>query len=249
MENKLRLLRGFLAEASRLEYEAEFPIQLLPLQVVVPFVDWINTVKAALKAAEMQEELEIWQSETERWPHELNENTVRACLQHFRAVLQGLITKYESPALPQPTKDLVTSLRKHMQNISNPNTIGFLEEAVHCFEQNLYRAAVVLSWIGAVSLLYDYVEQNCLTDFNTEATKRNNKWRPAKNADDLTQMKEHDFLDILDALSIIGKNVKQELQECLNRRNACGHPNNLTVGQNMAAAHLETLILNVFSKF
>ena len=71
----------------------------------------------------------------------------------------------------------------------------------------------------------------------------------AKNADDLTRMKEHEFLQVLESISAIGKNVKRELENCLNLRNACGHPNSLEIAENRVAAHLEILTLNVFSKF
>jgi len=43
--------------------------------------------------------------------------------------------------------------------------------------------------------------------------------------------------------------VRQELEGCLKLRNGCGHPNSLKLGENKVAAHLETLILNVFAKF
>jgi len=62
-------------------------------------------------------------------------------------------------------------------------------------------------------------------------------------------MKEHDFLDVLESISLIGKNVKQELQQSLQLRNACGHPNSLKIGVNKVSSHIEILILNVFSKF
>jgi hypothetical protein len=63
-------------------------------------------------------------------------------------------------------------------------------------------------------------------------------------------MKEHDFLDVLNAIGVLGKNVKQELQNnCLQLRNSCGHPNSFKVGEHRVAAHIETLIQNVFSKF
>jgi hypothetical protein len=75
------------------------------------------------------------------------------------------------------------------------------------------------------------------------------KWREARTADDLGLMKEKDFLDRLAAISMIGKNVKEELQKCLDLRNACGHPNSLKLGPNAVAHHLEILILNVFEKF
>jgi hypothetical protein len=62
-------------------------------------------------------------------------------------------------------------------------------------------------------------------------------------------MKEADFLNVIEGLSIIGKNVKQELEQCLKLRNACGHPNSLKFGLRRVASHIEVLILNVFSKF
>jgi len=98
-------------------------------------------------------------------------------------------------------------------------------------------------------MMHKYVVDNRLSDFNDEATRRNSKWKPAKNADDLGKMKENDFLLILESLSEIGKNVKQELETCLKLRNSCGHPNSLKVSESRVAAHIEILVLNVFSRF
>ena len=147
------------------------------------------------------------------------------------------------------------ALRARLANIANADAKAFVEEAVKCYEAHLYRAAVVLSWVGAVAVLYDHVVANQLAAFNAEATRRtaNSKqpWKPAANADDLARMKEHDFLEIVTAISMpgLGKNVKEELQKQLKLRNACGHPNSYKLGEHTVAAHLETLILNVFSKF
>lgn len=141
------------------------------------------------------------------------------------------------------------SLRTHLSKIRNPKTAKFVEEAVRCFEIKAYRASVVLSWIGAVSLLYDYVIQNKLSEFNIEAKLKNPKWKDARTNDDLTRMREQDFLDVLQNASIIGKNIKQQIETCLKLRNSCGHPNTLEISENIAAAHIETLMLNIFSKF
>jgi hypothetical protein len=62
-------------------------------------------------------------------------------------------------------------------------------------------------------------------------------------------MAEADFLDRIAAISVIGKNVKKELNDCLDRRNGCGHPNSLQIGANTVAHHIEILFLNVFQKF
>jgi len=146
------------------------------------------------------------------------------------------------------------ALRSHLVSVANPDARAFAEEAVKCYEGHLYRAAVVLSWVGAVAVLHDHVVASHLTPFNTEATRRENPkhpWKPAKNTDDLGRMGEHEFLEILTAISVpgMGKNVKEELQKCLKLRNACGHPNTLKLGEHTVAAHIEILILNVFSKF
>src|SRR5207245_865629 len=133
--------------------------------------------------------------------------------------------------------------------LSDPETITFLQEAIACLEAGLKRAAVVLSWVGAMSVLYKFVVVNHLTAFNAEALRRDGKWRVASSADGLARMKEHDFLDTLEAIGVIGKNVKQELLTSLSLRNACGHPNSLLIGENRVAAHIEVLVLNVFAKY
>lgn len=147
------------------------------------------------------------------------------------------------------TKNDVADLRLHLQSVQNTDSVNFIEEAIICLEADQKRAAVVFSWVGAVSILHDFVIKNHLSDFNKEAVRRDSKWKLAKTSDDLSKMKEHDFLDILEFLSVIGKNVKQELQNCLQLRNACGHPNSLKIGLRRVSAHMEILILNVFSKF
>ncbi|WP_462248918.1 hypothetical protein [Ekhidna sp.] len=148
-----------------------------------------------------------------------------------------------------PKARIASSLRTHLTDIVDSDTRHFLDQSIKCYELELYRPAVVLSWVGAISLLQDHIISNKLDDFNGEAAKRDLKWKMAKNKDDLSRMKEYDFLQVLVAISVIGKNVKNELEGCLKLRNGCGHPNSLQIGSSMVAAHIETLMLNVFSKF
>jgi len=141
------------------------------------------------------------------------------------------------------------SLRKCLLSISSPDAKEFIEEAVRCLEARYLRAAVVLSWVGAVSVLQQYVVSNKLAEFNAEALRRNPDWKAAKTTDDIGKMKEATFLMVLESISVIGKNTKQELEECLKLRNATGHPTSLKYGESRVASHIEILILNVFSTF
>jgi len=136
-----------------------------------------------------------------------------------------------------------------LPKIQNADAREFIMEAIVCSEQSLFRAAVVLSWAGAIAVLHDHVVAKHLTAFNAEAKRLNPKWKAAKTSDDLGIMKEYDFLQIIRAISVIGQNVKQQLEAGLKLRNACGHPNSFKVGANNVASHLETLIQNVFAKF
>lgn len=161
----------------------------------------------------------------------------------------SFVAKLAGPLMNSPIPMVASSLRSHLIGLPNPDTQAFVEEAIVCFETRQYRAAVVLSWVGAVSVLHDYVVANKLAEFNAEATSRNSKWKAAKTADDLGLMKEDAFLDVLQAISVIGKTVKQELKKALTLRNGCGHPNSLKLAEHKVSAHIEDLVLNVFAKF
>jgi hypothetical protein len=153
----------------------------------------------------------------------------------------------------KPTAEVAKELRGHLAKIKDRQIRSFVEEAVGCLESKFYRAAVVLSWVGAVSVLQEYIVNNRLDDFNIEADRRFSarswKWKKAKTRDDLGQMKESEFLDVLETLSIIGKSVKGELKKRLDLRNSLGHPSSLKIGESTVAYHIEVLILNVFSAY
>jgi hypothetical protein len=161
------------------------------------------------------------------------------------ARLEELGVSKLSPAAAKVAQDL----RKHLASIQDDTTRAFVAEAIQCHEAALYRSAIVMSWLAAVGVLHNEVVANHLAAFNAEAKRVEPKWKVAATTDDLGRMKELDFLDRTAAIGVIGKNVKTQLVACLDLRNGCGHPNSLKVGANAVAAHIETLLLNVFDKF
>lgn len=150
-----------------------------------------------------------------------------------------------SPAAMQVAVDL----RSHLTKVAEEQTRDFAEEAIKCHEAALYRSAIVMSWLGAMDVLHRHVHQTHLTAFNAEALRVDAKWKAAVSQDDIGKMAEGSFLDRIETLSIIGKNVKAQLKACLDLHNGCGHPNSLKVSVNKSAAHIETLLQNVFEKF
>ncbi len=149
----------------------------------------------------------------------------------------------------QGVERVAADLRAISKGVADANIRSFVDEAINSLENRSYRAATVVAWIGAMAVLYEYVLANELSAFNSEARRRTSKWKDAVNFDDLADMKEDTFLDVLHAISIIGKSVKDELKSRLKMRNGAGHPNTFSVGENMVRAHIESLINNVYQKF
>lgn len=153
-----------------------------------------------------------------------------------------------SPVHPAAMQ-VAVDLRNHLGKVTDAQTRDFVDEAIKCHEFGLYRSAIVLSWIGAIDILQKHIYDKHLADFNKEAQRCNAKWKMAVSRDDIGRMAEGEFLDRIEALSVIGKNVKAQLKACLDLRNGCGHPNSLKVSVNKSAAHIETLLQNVFERF
>jgi hypothetical protein len=150
-------------------------------------------------------------------------------------------------------QNVSVSVRKHLGSITDLATRSFVEEAVGCFEAKHCRAAIVLSWVGAVNVLHKHVFDHKLKEFNAEATKllatSRNPWKVATTQDDLGAMNEAMLLQVLVNIKVFSKNVKLLLEPQLHLRNGCGHPTSVQVDVNIAASHLETLMMNVYAKF
>lgn len=159
--------------------------------------------------------------------------------------LQSLGVPVQAPQIAQ----LAISLRSLASTVTNSDRKQFLDEAIGCLEAGFHKAACVLTWAGAVYVLQEHVFTNYLAAFNAEALRRDPKHREVKALDGFGRVKEADFLQILESIGVLGKNVKQQLEERLNLRNACGHPNSLKISSNVVAAHVEILMLNIFSKY
>ncbi|PVE55865.1 hypothetical protein DC429_11085 [Arthrobacter sp. TPD3018] len=159
--------------------------------------------------------------------------------------LRSLGVSNLSPSAVQVASDL----RAHLEKIQNETTRAFVDEAIRCHEGELYRSAIVMSWLAAVDVLQRTVVSKHLPAFNASAKTLDSKWKDAFNEDGLGKMGEERFLERCAAIGMLGKNQKDELLKGLKLRNGCGHPNSLKIGPNAVANHIEILLLNVFEPF
>jgi hypothetical protein len=142
------------------------------------------------------------------------------------------------------------TLEKYILDLHDPDKARFVEEAIICLRNKSYRAAIVLSWVGALYLLYAFVIREKLTLFNAEVHRRFPKSKNSDDVDDLASVvKEAEFLNILEHIGVLTKGENKELTGCLDRRNTAGHPNSHTFTEVGVGNHIETLINGVYRRY
>lgn len=152
-------------------------------------------------------------------------------------------------AFGSPVSVQVRQMRGLLDRLRDGNIRAFLAEAIECAERGLFRAAIVLAWIGAIGLLHRRVVERYLATFNEAARRRDRNWTDAQTADDLCRMRDAVFLEVAESISLLGRSLVKQLRWCLDLRNAAAHPSSLEIGANHVNAYLEVLVLNVYQKF
>lgn len=150
------------------------------------------------------------------------------------------------------------ALRMHLATIGDDQRRAFVEEAIKSFDVRAYRSAVVLSWVGAAHILQDHIISKHCAVFNAAGSARvakavssGNKYSftPVKSVKDFGVIGESDMLQLCQDAGILHKAEKQVLQDRLDLRNQCGHPNPLVIAEHTVAHHIEVLMLNVYSRY
>lgn len=129
----------------------------------------------------------------------------------------------------------------------------FLSEALTCYQNGAFRAAIVMTW----NLAYDHFLAWLLSDtvrlasFNARISIR----FPSKagmvitKREDFDDLKESEVIQIASSAGLISKNTAQVLQEKLTRRNAAAHPSLVEITQYQAEDVITDLVNNVVLTF
>jgi hypothetical protein len=150
------------------------------------------------------------------------------------------------------------ALRSHLTKINDDQRRTFVEEAIKSFDVKAFRSAVVLSWVGAAHIIQEHIVSNHRTAFNAAGLSRVAKaasngngysFTPVKSLKDFGVIGEADMLQLCQDASILHKAEKHVLQDRLDLRNQCGHPNPVVIAEHTVAHHIELLMLNVYSRY
>jgi len=142
------------------------------------------------------------------------------------------------------SKDATNHFQDLFKRVHKQSHKEFLQDAIMCFNLKLYRPAIIMTWIVALDMLYDYVIESCLIKFNIELAKANKKLKIQSKVD-FEDLKESQFIELLRASSIISKEQKKILDDKLDIRNSAAHPNATSFKEAKTATFIEELLNDI----
>ena len=132
----------------------------------------------------------------------------------------------------------------------NATQSTLIEEAVASFRAGAFRACMVMTWNAIYDFIRQWVFDNSLSDFNTSLTqeyvRRNGDpiYDPIQDYDDFLSGKpsERTVIDTCHVAGIFGERVRDELRQCLRRRNDSAHATNRVPNATQASAYARDLL-------
>jgi hypothetical protein len=160
-----------------------------------------------------------------------------------------------SSFVPAGYKVQVTGLLKALPaQIPDLAERTYLDEALICYENGAFRAAIVMTWNLAYHHLCDYVIKHKLAEFNARWTfkypgQHKNATKTIAVIDDfMAELKEAEMITICKDAGIITKDVWKIMDEKLGKRNSAAHASSVAIGQLQTDAFIDDLVKNVVLK-
>ena len=114
----------------------------------------------------------------------------------------------------------------------------YFREAVICVEQNLLRAAVVLSWSG----FFHVLAERLYAEKEKELRNLRSKWQFSGLKELKSNYPEYQILDVANELSIISNSRLREYKGQLSKRNQCAHPTLYKPSLNVAIGFTDDML-------
>ena len=161
-----------------------------------------------------------------------------------RGVFEGLSQKLTS----RPSSSVVaTDLKAHLEGIQDKFVREYLEETIGCFENGLFRAAIVMGWAVAFAILRKNLFEQQLSTLNASMAA----WKSPKNInriEDFEDLAERVVLDTARQAGIYSKDFHKLCVALLDQRNSFAHPSGRSVAPAIAEAFLIQVMEDVIKK-
>lgn len=157
-----------------------------------------------------------------------------------RLVMMGFAAALERRRLPE------LELRSLVGKIQDEDRKRFVSEALLAHEFQLHRSSIVMTWVGALSILQDALISSRPAETLEAFKKRRTKVKEIDKTH-FESMRDIDVIELARATDVLTKNEFSLLRFCLDSRNVSGHPNSFHATANEAALQLERLINIIYA--
>ncbi|MDE3135921.1 MAG: hypothetical protein KGL59_05075 [Acidobacteriota bacterium] len=140
----------------------------------------------------------------------------------------------------------VSYLKSKVAKIPDALVRSYIEESIDCLSIGALKAGIVFLWAGAVRTLQERLLTAGITQVNAAIQAHDPKARQIKKLDDFQYIKESVLLLAAEGVGLLDKAERNTLEDCLNLRNKCGHPNKYDPGIKKASSFIEDVSGIVF---
>jgi len=153
----------------------------------------------------------------------------------FRDAARQVLAKYET----SPERIITLSSSYASLAALSLKQDELFRQSLRCIENELYRAAHVLSWAGFI----DFYEEKISAKKFKKLHAAYSAWSKFKTIEDLREnIAEYQLIESGKTVGLLTKNEMKALHGLLNKRNECAHPSNYFPGLNDSLGYISELI-------
>jgi hypothetical protein len=156
----------------------------------------------------------------------------------FRDAARRILSKYETS-----TERIITLSSSYAALASlSLKQDELFRQSLRCVENELYRAAHVLSWAGFIDFYEEKISSNKFKKLHAAYPA----WSKYKTVDDLREnIAEYQLIECGRTVGLLTKNEMKALHGLLNKRNECAHPSNYFPGLNDSLGYISELVQRI----
>ncbi|MBR9701465.1 hypothetical protein GOV13_00920 [Candidatus Pacearchaeota archaeon] len=160
-------------------------------------------------------------------------NILSKKFENFKKESKKILSKQET------SKSRIISLDSSYKKLSELSLKQdeLLRQSLRCVEEELFRAAHVMSWASFM----DFIEDKIM-----EKIGNLKKIRPKWGIKDITDLREnvpeYQIISVLKDLNICSKNEVKAFHGLLNKRNECAHPSDYFPDLNQSLGYISEII-------
>lgn len=147
-------------------------------------------------------------------------------------------------AISETSRDRVIALSASYKSLGKLSLKQdeLFRQSLRCVENELYRAAHVLSWAGFI----DFFEEKISSDGFKKIHLSYPAWSSHKTLDDLREnVAEYQLIEAGRKIGFIRRSEMKAFHGLLNKRNECAHPSSYFPGLNESLGYVSELVQRI----